>query len=170
MTHFLSLKEYLLNETNAKSPAGFATPAPGRASSINSFGENTSGPCLNVNFSSETCGIGIVNWLMCSPHRCEGGRKEENTGPHALDSRSITQGYSGIPELRNPLIWKVRCPRKETTSAEHVQLRRKEEKLFSVFTISDMTMGSTQNWNNWLIHEKIHIELSLRITYSNQGN
>ena len=48
-THFFPSKEYLLTGISTKSPHSFATPDPGRASSIKSFGVNTSAPSLNAN-------------------------------------------------------------------------------------------------------------------------
>lgn len=57
-TYFLSFKEYLLTDTSNKSPGALAIPVPGLGNSTRSWGENTSGPSLNLNWAEVEDGIG----------------------------------------------------------------------------------------------------------------
>lgn len=59
-THFLSLIEYLLTGTRARSPAGLASPVPGLTNSTRSFGAKRSAASLNVK-----SGVYALDMLGC---------------------------------------------------------------------------------------------------------
>jgi hypothetical protein len=76
--HFLSAKEYLETDARTRSPATFAFPTPGRASSIKSLGVNLSFPALKLNSLNVDMGSGA------------GG--DDKKGSWATNPKSVTRG------------------------------------------------------------------------------